>query len=63
MNVIRGWLGHAGLATTNRYAEINARVKEAALRLTEPPSADPNWSPSRASWKGDAGLLSWLATL
>lgn len=63
VNVIRGWLGHAGLATTNRYAEINARVKEAALRLTEPPSTDRNRGPSRPSWKSDAGLLSWLATL
>lgn len=63
VNVIRGWLGHAGLSTTNRYAEINARVKEAALRLTEPPPTDRNSIPKRPSWKSDPGLLSWLATL
>ena len=27
VNVIRGWLGHADLTTTNRYAEINTRTK------------------------------------
>ncbi len=31
VNVIRGWLGHVSLETTNRYAEINVRTKEAAL--------------------------------
>jgi site-specific recombinase XerD len=25
VNVIRGWLGHVSLDTTNRYAEINIR--------------------------------------
>src|SRR6266478_3562974 len=40
VNVIRGWLGHVSLETTNRYAEINTRMKEAALRLCEPPPAE-----------------------
>ena len=31
VNVIRGWLGHVSLDTTNRYAEFNIRMKEAAL--------------------------------
>jgi hypothetical protein len=35
--VIRGWIGHADLSTTNRYAEINTRTKLAALRATELP--------------------------
>jgi hypothetical protein len=30
--LIRGWLGHADISTTNLYAEINTKVKEAALR-------------------------------
>lgn len=38
VNVIRGWLGHADLTTTNRYAEINTKAKEAALRACEPAS-------------------------
>ena len=32
VNVIRGWLGHADLSTTNRYAEINTKTKQEALR-------------------------------
>ena len=31
VNVIRAWLGHASLETTNRYAEIRIRTKQAAL--------------------------------
>jgi integrase/recombinase XerD len=63
VNVIRGWLGHASLATTNRYAEINTRVKEAALRLTEPPITDGIRPVKSASWRDDPALLSWLAAL
>jgi integrase/recombinase XerD len=37
VNVIRGWLGHVNLATTNRYAGIDMRTKEAALRQCAPP--------------------------
>jgi hypothetical protein len=32
VNVIRGWLGHVSLETTNRYAEITAKMKEAAFK-------------------------------
>lgn len=35
VNVIRGWLGHADLTNTNRYAEIKTGAKLAALRVTE----------------------------
>jgi integrase/recombinase XerD len=62
VNVIRGWLGHADLATTNRYADINVRVKEAALRLTEPPATAPEPVKSPI-WRDDPALLSWLASL
>ena len=50
VNVIRGWLGHADLTTTNRYAEINTKAKIEALRNTEPPgaSAGPRPRPSLA---------------
>jgi site-specific recombinase XerD len=36
VNVIRGWLGHADLTTTNRYAEIYTKAKQQALLATEP---------------------------
>lgn len=39
VNVIRGWLGHVRLETTNRYAEITIRMKTDALELCEPVAA------------------------
>jgi site-specific recombinase XerD len=62
VNVIRGWLGHADLTTTNRYAEINTRAKVEALRATEPPGPSEGRR-ARAVWRTDAALLSWLASL
>ena len=63
VNVIRGWLGHVSLETTNRYAEINTRMKEAALRLCEPPTADSDSSRRTPVWRDDQALLAWLASL
>ena len=60
VNVIRGWLGHVKLDTTNRYAEINLRTKEAAVRACEPP---PDESHRRIVWKNDESLLNWLNSL
>lgn len=62
VNVIRGWLGHADLTTTNRYAEINTRAKLDALRATEPPGSS---SASRVTpvWRSDQALLDWLDSL
>lgn len=63
VNVIRGWLGHVSLDTTNRYAEINTRMKQAAVQLCEPPVSNDQTRPSRAVWHDDAELLAWLASL
>jgi site-specific recombinase XerD len=63
VNVIRGWLGHVSLDTTNRYAEINARAKEAALRACEPPTDAAAGFPRTPVWRDDEALLSWLASL
>jgi integrase/recombinase XerD len=62
VNVIRGWLGHADLTTTNRYAEITTNAKQQALLMTEPPdtSAAPRTTPI---WRSDETLLNWLASL
>ena len=63
VNVIRAWLGHVSLETTNRYAEINIRTKEAALRRCEPRfGADETYRGSRI-WRNDASVLEWLETL
>ena len=61
VNVIRGWLGHVSLETTNRYAEITVRMKEAAMKLCEPPTAEH--APRKPAWRDDAALLTWLASL
>jgi integrase/recombinase XerD len=63
INVIRAWLGHVSLDTTHRYAEINTRMKEAAVRLCEPPTTETG-SPRRTPvWRDDQALLAWLASL
>jgi integrase/recombinase XerD len=63
VNVIRGWLGHVSLDTTNRYAEINIRMKEAALLACAPPTAASAQFPRRPVWRDDASLLNWLESL
>ena len=62
VNVIRGWLGHADLSTTNRYAEINTNAKIAALRNTEPPGSSEG-PRTRPIWQTDESLLNWLTNL
>lgn len=61
VNVIRGWLGHVHLDTTNRYAEITIRTKEAALRECEPPTGGTY--PRNPVWRDDENLLKWLDSL
>jgi site-specific recombinase XerD len=64
VNVIRGWLGHVSLDTTNRYAEINIRMKQAALEACQPPaSAFSEKCPLKPVWREDAELMKWLKTL
>jgi integrase/recombinase XerD len=63
INVIRGWLGHASLETTNRYAEITIRMKQAALQLCEPPVESSAVSHRKSIWKDDETLLAWLNSL
>ena len=62
VNVIRGWLGHADLTTTNRYAEINTKAKQQALLLTEPPGTSEG-SRRTPIWRTDDTLLNWLSSL
>ena len=57
VNVIRGWLGHASLNTTNCYAEIPMRVKTEAMTLCVPSGSDAT------PWRDDPSLLKWLTGL
>jgi len=63
VNVIRNWLGHVSLETTNRYAEITTRMKEDALRACEPKNDSCGGYPRKPVWRDDQTLLSWLDSL
>jgi integrase/recombinase XerD len=63
VNVIRGWLGHVSLDTTNRYAEINIRMKQEALDACQAPSTSSVGPPRRPVWQSEPKLLEWLAAL
>ncbi len=62
VNVVRGWLGHVNLETTNRYAEITVRMKANALELCEP-VAPSSGHPRKSTWQDDADLMAWLSSL
>lgn len=62
-NVIRAWLGHVSLETTNRYAEINLRMKAQALEACEPPVSSLAGHPRTGKWRDDQVLLDWLKSL
>jgi integrase len=57
--VIRSWLGHASLDTTNRYAQANLETKRKAIEQLDG-GARPAKPPR---WKRDRDLLSWLDSL
>jgi site-specific recombinase XerD len=59
VTVIRSWLGHAHLDTTNHYARANVETKRKALE-TVAKSARPAKPPR---WRRDADLLAWLDAL
>lgn len=59
VTVIRSWLGHVSLDTTNHYAQASLETKRAALDRLD--SSTKIKKPPR--WKRDAGLLAWLDSL
>ena len=59
ITVIRSWLGHAHLDTTNHYAQANLETKRKALEQVDPSLRSSK--PPR--WKRDADLLAWLDSL
>lgn len=63
INVIRAWLGHVSLETTNRYAEINLKMKAQALELCEAPVSTSTAFPRKPIWRDDRSLLEWLRSL
>jgi site-specific recombinase XerD len=59
ITVIRSWLGHVSLDTTNHYAQANLETKRKALERLE--TSSKTRRPPR--WKRDASVLAWLDTL
>lgn len=56
VTVIRSWLGHESLETTNVYARANVETKRKALEKVDP-SVRPDKPPR---WKREVALLEWL---
>jgi len=57
--IIRDWMGHVSLDTTNIYAQANLETKRKALEKADGlvrPTPTPRW-------KRDADLLAWLDSL
>ncbi|MFZ2959223.1 MAG: tyrosine-type recombinase/integrase [Candidatus Ozemobacteraceae bacterium] len=64
LNVIRDWLGHASLETTNQYAQIDLEMKTRAMERCEslvPKGQDDSRKPPE--WKTNPDILVWLALL
>ena len=59
VTVIRSWLGHAHLDTTNHYAQASLETKRKALEQVD--STLRRAKPPR--WKRDADVLAWLDSL
>lgn len=59
VTVIRNWLGHARLDTTNHYARANLQTKRKALEQVDP-STKPGKPPR---WRRTPDILTWLDSL
>ncbi len=59
INVIRSWLGHVSLTTTNRYVEIDLAMKTKALEVCR--VGDQPAGPAR--WQTHPNILTWLESL
>ena len=63
VNVIRAWLGHVSLETTNRYAEITLRMKAEALQACDLSTETSEACRGKPIWRDDPSLLQWLQSL
>ena len=58
INIVRAWLGHVSLTTTNIYAEVDIKAKEQAMKYTCPGDAG-----DQPRWKARGGLLEQLKAI
>jgi len=61
LNMIRSWLGHSSIETTNLYIEIDLEMKQKTLQATE--KLLPKTSKKGPSWRRDPSILEWLKDL
>jgi site-specific recombinase XerD len=61
LSMIRSWLGHASIETTNSYVEIDLEMKRKTLQSSE--KLIPPKTKRGCSWHDDDNLLAWLAKL
>jgi len=59
VTVIRSWLGHVSLDTTNRYAQASVETKRQALETVDPVVRGQRIP----RWKPNADILVWLDSL
>jgi site-specific recombinase XerD len=59
ITVIRSWLGHVSLDTTNHYAQANLETKRRALERID--GRSKSGKPPR--WRRDTSLIAWLDSL
>jgi integrase/recombinase XerD len=57
--IIRDFLGHTDIATSEIYARADLDMKRRALEQVAPQPSLPN----APSWRDDTSLLSWLHAL
>ena len=58
LDIIRDFLGHVDIKTTEIYAKANLEMKRAAIEKTSPAP-----TPKLPSWKENKTLLQWLQSL
>lgn len=61
LSMIRSWLGHASIETTNSYVEIDLEMKRKTLQSAE--KLLPTRGKRGPSWKRDQDVISWLSKL
>ena len=61
LSMIRSWLGHASIETTNQYVEIDLEMKRKTLQACA--KLLPKTGKNRPSWQRDQDILSWLSKL
>ncbi len=59
LTVIRSWLGHVSVITTDQYTDVDTETKRRALEATEIVAP----ARRRPSWKRNPDLLTWLEAL